>query len=224
MSKKGHGLTFLSYLLSTAFTVPARTYSSDKLALVLHRGSESCRPGQGVCVCRPLEVPANGRIGAPCCRLPVSHRDAAQTDAAGATPSLRLEPTVRTAWTAAPPADRPMAEHRHATTTTTTTAATAVTCVTIQALLGLDTAAEAALARESDGGCHHLLRIWRDGLNERRLRASCAQAYDRSRGYTRAAPAPAPDPSLAPPALLALPLALATCIRRRPACTISPGL
>ena len=145
------------------------------------------------------------------------HRDAAQTDSAGATPGVRLEPTVRTARAAAP-ADRPMAEHRHATTTTTAAAA-----VTIQALLGLDAAAEAALARESDGGCRHLLRIWRDGLNERRLRASCAQAHDRSRGYARAAPAPAADPALAPPVLRALPLALARCVRRRPACTTSPG-
>lgn len=141
---------------------------------------------------------------------------AAQTDAVRATPGVRLEPTVRTARAAAP-ADRPMAEHRHATTTTTTAAA----AVTIQALLGLDAAAE-ALARESDGGCRHLLRIWRDGLNERRLRASCAQAHDRSRGYARAAPAPAADPALAPPVLLALPLALARCVRRRPACTTSP--
>ena len=158
---------------------------------------------------------------APCWHAELASRlYAAQTDAAGATPGVRLDPTVRTARTAAPPADRPMAEHRHATTTTT--AAAAFTCLTIQALLGLDAAAEAALARESDGGCRHLLRIWRDGLNERRLRASCAQALDRARGCARA-PAPAADPALAPPVILALPLALARCVRRRPACTTSPG-
>ena len=158
---------------------------------------------------------------APCWHAEPAAAHADQTDAAGATPGVRLDPTVRTARTAAPPADRPMAEHRHATTTTT--AAAAFTCVTIQALLGLDAAAEAALARESDGGCRHLLRIWRDGLNERRLRASCAQALDRARGCARAAPAPAADPALAPPVFLALPLALARCVRRRPACTTSPG-
>ena len=172
---------------------------------------------------RRAESVASARCtGAPCWHAAsrsTQAAHAAQTDAAGATPGVRLDPTVRTARTAA--ADRPMAEHRHATTTTT--AAAAFTCVTIQALLGLDAAAEAALARESDGGCRHLLRIWRDGLNERRLRASCAQALDRARGCARAAPAPAADPALAPPVLLALPLALARCVRRRPACTTSPG-